>query len=34
MNRQVIYLPKQEHEENYKAELLIGKVLEWTATAT
>ncbi|HAV5987262.1 serine protease inhibitor ecotin [Serratia marcescens] len=28
MNRQVIYLPKQEHEENYKVELLIGKTLE------
>ena len=28
MNRRVIYLPKQEHEENYKVELLIGKVLE------
>lgn len=27
MNRQVIYLPKQEHEENYKVELLIGKTL-------
>lgn len=24
----MIYLPKQEHEENYKVELLIGKVLE------
>lgn len=28
MNRQVIYLPKQEHEENFKVELLIGKTLE------
>ncbi|AVJ16997.1 serine protease inhibitor ecotin [Serratia rhizosphaerae] len=28
MTRQVIYLPKQEHEENYKVELLIGKTLQ------
>ncbi|NWA73413.1 serine protease inhibitor ecotin [Serratia proteamaculans] len=28
MSRQVIYLPKQEHEENFKVELLIGKTLE------
>ncbi|MFI8418242.1 serine protease inhibitor ecotin [Serratia sp. NPDC078593] len=28
MTRQVIYLPKQENEENLKVELLIGKVLE------
>lgn len=27
MNRQVIYLPKQEHEENFTVELLIGKTL-------
>lgn len=28
MSRQVIYLPKQEQEENFKVELLIGKMLE------
>lgn len=28
MTRQVIYLPKQESEENFKVELLIGKTLE------
>ncbi|AHG21906.1 ecotin [Chania multitudinisentens RB-25] len=28
MSRQVIYLPKQENEENFKVELLIGKTLE------
>ncbi|EFE93630.1 serine protease inhibitor ecotin [Serratia odorifera] len=28
MTRQVIYLPKQDHEENFKVELLIGKTLE------
>ncbi|PVZ87174.1 ecotin [Serratia sp. S1B] len=28
MTRQVIYLPKQENEENFKVELLIGKTLE------
>ncbi|MFC0229244.1 serine protease inhibitor ecotin [Serratia aquatilis] len=28
MSRQVIYLPKQENEENLKVELLIGKMLE------
>lgn len=28
MSRQVIYLPMQENEENFKVELLIGKTLE------
>ncbi|ATM74496.1 MULTISPECIES: serine protease inhibitor ecotin [Serratia] len=28
MSRQVIYLPKQENEENFKVELLIGQTLE------
>lgn len=28
MTRQVIYLPQQENEENFKVELLIGKTLE------
>lgn len=28
MSRQVIYLPAQENEENFKVELLIGKTLE------
>ncbi|MCE9903228.1 ecotin family protein, partial [Hafnia paralvei] len=28
MSRQVIYLPKQENENNFKVELMIGKTME------